>query len=239
MLKFLASLKAAFWFFVLAMFFMFVGTLVIPERMHTYTGILDVVLIQWISTVDLQESWWVLGIVLSMALLCISTVVCSAAALARHFKAGRLGLKVVSPHIVHLGVLIMLLGHLLASLSGVRAEKSVARGDVFHITDDVGFSVDRVVAESSAVEGTVWAVDGSWTENGTAVKQTVVLPSRPAYYKGLWLFVKSARDEPLGAILMCRGDIGTAFLFGGSAVFLLGCLLHLLARRRAPPRPGG
>ena len=183
MLGFLSSIKNAVWFMGLVILFLFIGTLVIPNNMQTYTDILDTLLVTWIDKVNLGVSWWVVGIILSLGLVGLSTVICSINSLRTLHISRRLSLKNVSPHICHMGILIMLTGHVIGAVTGIRAEGTVAEGDVFTISDEISYSVETITIESSPDEGVFWQIRGTWIDNGIAVKQGTILPARPAFIK--------------------------------------------------------
>ena len=227
MLEFLSSIKNALYFFLLVILFMFLGVLIIPGRMQAYTGILDTVLIKWLMEAGLGISWWILGIIGSLMLVGLSTLVGSLYSLALRYKGKGLSLKTISPHVMHLGVLVMLLGHLMGSLSGIRTEGSIKEGGVFHITDEVGFSVEKIIVEASPGGPPAWEVKGRWVQSNAPAKGDGLRPARPAYYKGLWLFLSSAEGEPLHAVLMGRSDRGGFLLFAGGVAFFVGCAMNL------------
>ena len=231
MLQFLSSIKNAIWFIGLVMVFLFIGTLVIPNNMLTYTDILDTLLITWITKVDLSISWWVVGIILSLGLVGLSTAISSFNSLRTLYLSRRLTLKNIAPHICHLGILIMLMGHAIGAVSGIRVEGTVAEGDVFAISDEISYSVENITIEASPGKRDFWQIRGTWIDKGIAVKQGIVLPARPAFYKGIWLFIHSTESETGQAYIIGRGDWGVFFLFAGGVVFLAGCIINLRGKR--------
>jgi hypothetical protein len=238
MLRFFTSLKTTMAVLGACIFFFFAGVVIIPKTMELYTNIIDTILSAWLLQSSPAATWWVLGVVLTLALLAVNTVVCTADSLIK--RVGRQELmKVLSPQIVHIGVLLILLGHFLTSLSGLRGEAVLFEGNTYPITDEITFRVDRIIVEPSERTGVRWDVRGEWLENGKEVKQSSVRPSIPSYYKGLWLVIKSAdrvKDDAgnivLQTILMARRDPGVFWAGAGALVFAIGCVMIAIARRR-------
>lgn len=231
MLRFFQSIKTSVGIFLAAITFLFAGTLIIPKTMDIYTGIVDTLLIDWLRISSPTTSWWVIGLVASLALLVINTVVCSINSIRRGL--GRKGLMaLLTPHLVHLGVIIMLLGHLVTSVTGMRAEAVLAEGGHFSISESVGFTVKSIEIESSEETGTLWRVLGSWTEGGKEVQEAALSPGSPLYRKGIWIFIKSADINPHQSILMAHRDPGAAIMGVGSALFALALVMLVIITRQ-------
>ncbi len=230
MLRFFTSIKTSVAFFVAAIFFFFAGALIIPKTMEAYTNIIDTVLFRWLKGAGLSESWWVYGIVSCMALMAVNTIVCSADALVR--KLGRKDfIRTLSPQIIHLGVLLILMGHLFTSAYGLRKEVLMSAGETFTILPGIGFVVEKILVETNEPGETGWDVRGAWKISGERIKPLHIRPSRPSYHKGFWVFIKSADSDPSPrAVLMIRKDDGAYWAASGMAVFALGCAMLLYAR---------
>jgi hypothetical protein len=228
LIKLLTSIKTSLWLFFASLLFFFAGVLIIPKTMQLYSGIVDVLLFPWLMEQGLATTWWIWGMITTMALLAVNTAVCSVDTIIK--KRGKVALlRLLAPQVVHLGVLVMLLGHMLTSASGIRDEAVLRTGDVFDIDGAASFKVERIVVDPSTDAGVTWEVRGLWSDDNST---SVIKPSFPVYHKGVWIFIKSADTDPLQTILMARGDTGVFFMWGGSFIFLLGSLMFLLVRLR-------
>lgn len=236
MIRFFTSIKTSIVFFCTAITFFFAGTLIIPKTMELYTNIIDTVLFDWLRSAGPAESWWIYGIVVSIALIAINTIVCSIDALLKKLTRKDF-LKVLSPQVIHLGVLLILMGHLMTSAYGLREEALVTEGEPFTIAPGPGFVVEKIRVETDERGETLWEVKGTWKDDG-ATAPMLVRPSKPSYYKGLWLFIKSADTSPrLSAILMVRRDAGAYWAFAGMVVFTLGCAILLYSKEKRSGLP--
>ncbi|MFC1769639.1 hypothetical protein ACFLZI_01125 [Nitrospirota bacterium] len=229
LIRLLTSIKTSLWLFFVGLLFFFAGVLVIPKTMQLYSGIVDVLLFPWLLEQGFSITWWIWGMILTMGLIAFNTAVCSVDTIIK--KKGKVEIiRLLAPQVVHLGVLVMLLGHMLTSVTGIRGEAVLREGDVFQIKHETGFMVERILVEPSSDAGVTWEVRGVWLNEDTP---SVIKPSIPIYRDGVWLFIKSADTDPLQTILMARGDAGVFFMWGGSLVFLLGSLMFLLVRLRS------
>lgn len=238
MLRFFTSLKTAIALLGAGIFFFFAGTLIIPKTMELYTNIIDTILFQWLRETSPLASWWIVGIVFALGLLAVNTVICTADALIK--RVGKQDLmKVLSPQIVHIGVLLILFGHFLTSASGFRGETVMLEGDTYWLSETTAFHVNSISVQPSERTGVRWDVHGAWLENDEEVKQVSVRPSEPSYYKGLWMVIKSAdrvEDEDgnptVQTILMARRDPGVFWAGAGAVLFAIGCMMIAISRRR-------
>ncbi len=232
MLRFFTSIQTAIIFLGVTILFFFAGCLIIPRTMELYTNIIDTVLFVWIPQEPLSATWWIVGLVLSLGLLTINTLVCSADVLIRRWGKKDL-LRLLSPQVVHLGVLLILMGHFLTSVAGLRGEAVLHEGDTYQITERTAFRVADIAVTPSERTGVSWDVHGTWIENGQEAGEASVRPAAPAYHKGLWLVIRSADTSPeLQTILMARRDPGVAWAGAGALLFVLGCLMLVVTRER-------
>jgi hypothetical protein len=229
MIRFFTSIRTAILFYGLTMFFFFAGTLIIPKTMELYTGIIDTVLFTWLRQESLAASWWILGIVAAMTLLAVNTLVCSADALLTKLTRSGL-LRVLAPQVVHLGVLLILLGHFLTSGSGLRTEAVLNEGSTLPVFGETAFRVESITVEPSELTSVRWRVEGMWLNGDKPVKRAVIEPGRPSFFRWNWAFIKSADSSPLRAVLLLRRDPGLYAFLSGVGVFALGCALVLLVR---------
>jgi hypothetical protein len=238
MLRFFTSLKTTMVMLGACIFFFFAGVIIIPKTMQLYTNIIDTILLSWLRQSSPAATWWVLGVVITLALLAVNTIVCTADSLIK--RVGRKELmKALSPQVVHIGVLLILLGHFLTSVSGLRSEAVLPDGGIYKITDAISFRVDSILVEPAPRTGVRWDVRGEWLKDGKEMKWASVRPAAPSYYKGIWLVIKSAdrvkNDAGILAmqtILMARRDPGVLWAGAGALVFAIGCVMIAITRRR-------
>jgi hypothetical protein len=229
MIRFFTSIRTAILFYGLTMFFFFAGTLIIPKTMELYTGIIDTVLFTWLGQESLAASWWILGSIAAMALLAVNTFVCSADALLTKLSGKDL-LRTLAPQVVHLGVLLILLGHFLTSGAGIRTEAVLNEGSTLPVFGETVFRVERITVEPSELTSVRWRVEGAWLHEGEPVKRAVIEPGRPSFFRWNWAFIKSADSSPLRTVLLMRRDPGLYAFLSGVGVFSLGCVLVFIVR---------
>jgi hypothetical protein len=230
MIRFFTSVKTAILFYSLIIFFFFAGTLIIPKTMELYTGIIDTVLFTWLGQESLTASWWILGIIAAMALLAVNTFVCSADVLLTKLTRTAL-LRTLAPQVVHLGVLLILLGHFLTSGAGLRTEAVLHEGSTLPVFGETSFRVESITVEPSELTSVRWRVEGVWLKEDEPAKQAVIEPGRPSFYRWNWVFIESADSSPLRTVLLVRRDPGLYAFLSGVGVFALGCAMVVLVRR--------
>jgi hypothetical protein len=225
------SLKTAFGLFCLFIVFSFIGSIMLPSHLSFFSGIDDTPLFRWLySNGVIKLIWWIYAMILTLFFLAISTIFCTVETLLNRVSMRNLIIK-LSPQIMHIGVLLIMLGHLLTASIGFKADILVKKAEIKEIMPGIGVYLENVSQITDESGYTVdWDVVLWWVENGKKTRKDVLKPLRPLYYGSLGVFSKSVSLEPepsalirvirdpgavwalTGGILLCLGGVG--FIYG-------------------------
>lgn len=233
---FLVSLKTAIWALSIVIFLFFAGSLIVPDNMEHLSDINDVLLFQWLFGSKPSVSWWIYALLAALTFTALNIMVCGADSLIKKLSPRRF-LQSISPQVIHLGVLLFLFAHLLTASTGLREEVLLKEGGTARFSNGSGFHVEKVMAEYTSPTETFWAVRGRWLNAPGKEEPAVIMPAKPAFHNGLWLFIKSADPDTRKVSLMLREDIGALWALAGVAVFTLGCVLFLSGRPWKTEKP--
>ncbi|RMG05710.1 MAG: hypothetical protein D6726_00815 [Nitrospirae bacterium] len=231
-LDILLSIKTAFSIMNLFILFAFLGSIIFPRNLAFFSGIDETPLFKWLATEGkIGITWWIYALILSLALLGINTVFCTADAFLRRLSRRNLLLK-LSPQIMHIGVLFVMLGHLLTAATGLKEDILLEKGkppvevNGLHVrlddldvkTDEEGYDIDwRAVVEVDGKEGK---------------RQLQLRPSRPVYYGSVGFFIQAAtKDETeVSALVRLTVDPGALWALLGGILLSLGGMGFIYSR---------
>jgi len=233
------SVRTAIWLLILLTICMVCGAVLMPLRPVTYGGINSELLFSWLvrSGGGLDNLWFWAALVL-LGLLALQTVICSLDAIIGLTRRAGSPLR-IAPHFMHLGFLLILLGHLLSAGWGFRAGGLLPRGAQATLPDGSTLqlhSTDMQTYPSGFPRS--WSADVSLFQGGRELARGRLGANRPLFYDGVGVYLKSlamSRRGPAAEIMVNR-DPGALWVLVGAVVFTMGnlFLLVLKIRRETP-----
>jgi len=204
-----------------------VGSLTVTEQ----SGINDLRLSHWLGRVPLSHSWWLLGGIVILALLVVNTVVCSVDDMAE--RIGKVPLvRVLAPHLVHGGFLLVILAHLVSALGGEKDGGQVYPGMTVTLPDSSLLRFDRIdVTTGPYGMATDYAAQITHT-TATGAVQGTICPNHPFFAGRYGIYLKHAEGgTPPVAIVEMHVEPGGGAALAGGLLFTVGTLLLLVIRR--------
>lgn len=218
MLRFLLSIRTFLWLAGVCAGFFIVGSFFIPRNLDVFSEINEMPLFAWISknTSEAGVSFWIYALIVAVALMAVNLLVCTVDALLKRGTWRRI-LVNVSPHVLHIGVLLVLLGHLMSASSGYKVDLPMSLHEEREFKEfHLGIREIEFV-NISGEDSTRWRVhldvDG---------EVSVVEPARPFFRGGVAFFAKSAQQRKMTAIVGVVYDPGVPWEVAGALLFLLG-----------------
>ena len=231
----LISLNTVFALFALTIALCMLGSVMLPTHLEFFSGIDDSPLFQWLAEAGHTGlTWWVYALIASVALLALSTVACTVDALAGKTVRGLL--HKLSPQVMHLGVLMVMLAHLLTAIFGMRADVQVARGARADIAPGLQVFLSQVSAEvNEAGTSTQWLAEIELYKEGRVIARRALAPARPVFVDGLGLFFGTFNEGDKGrspsATIRVTRDPGAIWALVGGILVTLGGIGFVWSRR--------
>ena len=231
----LISLNTVFVLFALTIAFCLIGSLMLPGNLAFFSGIDDAPLFEWLSdSGDLAMLWWIYFLIASVAGLALSTIACTIEALLKRSSLGLL--YKFSPQVMHLGVLLVMLGHLLTGAMGHRADLLISEGSSGEIAPGLEVRVVHVGEESNEAGTAIrWLAVLDIYKDGTMLEQRDLVPTRPVYVDGFGLFFdtfnQGGRGETPSAVIQVTRDPGALWALAGGVLVTLGGIGFIYSRR--------
>ena len=169
-----------------------------------------------------------------MPLLALSTVACTIDALSGKTVRGLL--HKLSPQVMHLGVLLVMLAHLLTAIFGMREDVQVAKGARGDIAPGLQVLVSEVSAEvNEAGTSTQWLAEIELFKEGMVIARRALEPSRPVFVDGLGLFFGTFNEGDEGrapsVTIRVTRDPGAKWALAGGILVVLGGIGFIYSRR--------
>ena len=183
------------------------------DQLILFPALLDV------GTESLRLTFWIYILILLVALFTLNTVICTTDRLFQIYTT-KAPWRLIIPHIVHIGFLIAVLGHLASSVSGFKSPYNLLNeGEVVPVphTENLSVRLDSVLAEYTdagdmdTLETTVTLFKGDDEEFLTST----ISINDPLIYKGIAFYHLKHGRTPSGLLLGVDGELLTA-PFGGS-----------------------
>lgn len=220
MMTFFTSLKTTLWLTGLSMAVFLAGSVSIPGNLDVFSEINDMPLFQWLwlNRMYPDKIFWIYLLLVLMTLLATATLLCSVDAL-RKGLSRRTFVETLSPQVLHMGVVIVLFGHLVSAASGYKQDVSLKLGETREVRgrtltlDSVDFT--QVRGEDSTHWAARLVLDG---------KAFTLEPARPAFFGRVGYFLKSAQQLKNNVIIGIVYDPGVLFEIMGAIVFVAGSL---------------
>lgn len=224
-LGFFLSLKTSVVLMLGLLIFFVAGALIMPLH-PAFESINSVPLFEWLSEAPAGGSWWLLGAIALLAVLVINTVACSIESLIKK-RSGRQWLLVISPQVIHIGFLLMLVGHLVSASGGFKAAMFALEGSRASLPNGVVVRVSRLEVKLSPTGFPLdWRADIEYFRDGKMVKSDFSAPNRPSFFGGYGVYLKQVRPYPMRAALIeVTREPGAPWALGGGAVFMLGTIV--------------
>jgi len=218
------SLKTTVVLMLGLLFFFVAGAVVMPVHpaFRTITGL---PMFTWLAHVPIGASWWLLGALALLSALVINTIACSVESLLKK-RSGRQWLLVISPQVIHIGFMLMLLGHLVSGIDSFKGgfiaeeEASVGLpnglvmvvGDIDITLTDRGFPTD-------------WRASVAYFDGNKLLRSDLLAANRPSFYRGYGTYLKQVRPYPVKkAVIEVTREPGAPWALGGGIVFMLGTI---------------
>lgn len=187
-----------------------------------FFGELDrVVLLPWLASTGMKRldlTLWIFSLVFLTALFALNTAVCTADKICSIVKS-RLPYRAFFPHIVHIGFLVALLGHLAGSVWGFRSHENVVfKGALAPVPHERGLFVrlDGFEARPSAA-GDLESLKTSVTifRDGKEAASGDIRINGPFVHEGIAFYHVDQGSTPTGLVLDIDGE-GVTAAFNGA-----------------------
>jgi cytochrome c biogenesis protein ResB len=216
------------------------GSVVCIRNPEAFQALDRAVLFPWLFTVGRENpglSLWIFTLVFFITLFAVNTVVCTLDRLHSIIKRKRPWRSFLS-HIVHIGFLVALLGHLIGSIYGFRSPGNIVfKGETAPVPNTEALSVRlEDVSMTFTPSGEVESLKTTVTllEGDNEVVTDKIEINGPLIYKGIAFYHTDQGRSPTGLILDVDGE-RRSVKFGGSFTardgkrFFLGSLYPDLA----------
>ncbi len=231
----LISLNTVFALFALTIALCLLGSVMLPSNLEFFSGIDDAPLFKWLADAGAPGiTWWIYALIAAVALLALSTIACTIDALTG--KTSRGLLHKLSPQVMHLGVLLVMLAHLLTAVFGMRADVQVAEGARGEVAPGIEVFVSDVIAEvNEAGTETRWLAEIELFKEGKVIAQRAIAPARPVLLEGLGLFFSTFNEGDKGrapsVTMRVTRDPGAKWALVGGVLVTLGGIGFVWSRR--------
>lgn len=226
LLRIMTSLYTTVFAIALTMVLAFAGSLTLPRHLAFFSGIDDTPIFTWLGAADRPvATWWIYALVVAVGLLAACTLICSLDTLVRGLMARRKLLPLLSPQVVHVGVLLVLLGYLLSSAFGTRTDMLFVKGEARQVSPNGAiFLVDVSARTDEAGYFTDWRATLRWQGEGVDSGAVVLRPARPLRMAGYGLFIRSITmgGERPSALIRVTRDPGVYWALMGGVLLLFG-----------------
>ena len=221
MLNILRSIETSLYLIAVSVLIFLAGSIYIPNNLDIFSEVNDKPIFRWLyeNKSVLSKSYWIYLQVMLMAALSLNMIVCTVDGLIGKLSA-RNFIQKVSPHILHIGMLLVLFGHLVSGTSGYKKDYVVTEGQKFSHSDTDVY-VDKVdLVEIAGENQKRWRVNMRVESDGHK-KSGILQPASPMFFRGVGIFVKSADEQGRTVIGIVR-DPGVKWEIAGALIFLLG-----------------
>lgn len=160
---------------------------------------------------NLSFTLWIYILIVLIALFAINTAICTTDRVFSIIR-NRSPWQTILPHIVHIGFLIALLGHLLGSSYGFKSpENFIMKGDSIAVPNSEGLKVrlDDVVVEGRANSKEIESLKTTVTliEGAQEILTGDIEINGPLIYKGIAFYHLNHGQMPMGLVLRAGGEI--------------------------------
>lgn len=231
MIRFFLSIKTYLWLSGFSILAFLAGSFYIPGNLEVFSEINDMPLFSWLSSNadGLDKFYWIYLLLCLMFLLGMNILICTLDAVIRKTTRGGL-IEVLSPQVLHTGVIFVLLGQLVSSSTGYKRDIPLGVNDTVEIG---GFNLTIKNMEFSNDQG---EDSPSWRVYLKIDNEIHKLePASPVFYRGTGFFVKSADHNRMKAIIGQVYDPGVWWEIIGAVMFVVGAsgIFYQMGRKKA------
>ncbi len=212
------------------------GSIISMKNPDVFQALDQSILFPWLFSVgktNLSISLWIFILVCLTTLFAINTTVCTLDKLYSIFKDKR-PWQSLFPHIVHVGFLIALLGHLVGSIYGFRSPGNIVfKGQTIDVPSQQGLSlrfddIEMKTSRRAGLEDLKTKV--ALLEDGKEILKDNIQINGPLIYKGIAFYHTDQGEAPTGLILKVGNEdfrlrFGERFKTKDGAVFKLGTII--------------
>ena len=230
----LLSVRTAFYLMVAFSVIAVTGSVIHPRNLSFFSGIDSTPLFKWLSRSDhIEITWWIYAMILVLALLGINTLACTVDALIKRVRLKNLMLK-LSPQLIHIGVMMIMIGHLLTASLGLKMDLFLEKGKAIRVAANRVVGLDAVEVVTNEDGYVVDWTSHIWLKTDKKRYDLILKPSRPVYRAGLGFFVQAATgdEEETSSLVRVTADPGAPWAFIGGAIVVVGGIMFLFARLR-------
>jgi hypothetical protein len=223
-LDFFLSLKTTVVLMLGLLFFFVAGALVMPVH-QSFRTITELPMFEWLQDAPLGASWWLLGSLALLVALVINTIACSIDSLIRK-RSGRQWLLVISPQVIHIGFMLMLLGHLVSATDSFKGTLIAQDGTSAKLPNNIVMRVSDInVTLTERGFPLDWRAKVEYFDGDTLLKGDFMAPNRPSFFRGYGAYLKQVRPFPVKAALVeVTREPGAPWALGGGVVFMIGTI---------------
>lgn len=186
---------------------------IVSVKVPGFSRALDqTILVPWLLTTGtkyLSLSLWIYVLVLLMAVFTVNTVVCTADKVYSIVKSRR-PWQSFFPHIVHIGFMIALIGHLAGSTGGFRSYgTTLFQGEVVQVPNVEGLYVrldDLDIKPSPDGDPEYIKTGVTLFKGATEVKKGTIEINGPLVYEGVAFYNMDQGRTPTGFVLDVNGE---------------------------------
>ncbi len=214
--KFFVSTRLAIVLSLLIVVDVLIGTFLLSAYADAFGMINLEVFFFWLFDTGINNirlTWWLFLLLALMTLLTLNTVACLidslAAIVVRRRKGHAIARRLLS-QAVHIGFVIVLVGHLMSSATGFRtADYQLAEGATVAMPGDQGLSLrlnrlDVAYSENGSMEQMDAVL--SLLAGDQVVKEQITRLNEPLLYRGNAIYIKHHGETPRGIRLRVSGN---------------------------------
>lgn len=219
MLRVLKSIKTALVIISISMIIFLSGSFIIPKNLQFFSEINDMPLFKWLSlNKDIKKTFWIYLAILAMAFLSLNMIVCLIDDLIKRLSPEVL-IQRLSPHIIHAGVLLVLLGHLVSASAGFKKDLSLRTGEEI-VMNGIRIKIESIeFVDIKGEDQSRWRVYLN-VSDGIHSRNAITEPAKPVFYRYA-IYAKSA--EPDGRVILgIVNDLGARWEVAGALIFIIG-----------------
>lgn len=208
------------------------GSLMLPTHLALFSGIDETPLFGWLAQTGTPgATWWIYALIACLGMLSLTTLLCTVDALIK--AAGRKDFVLkLYPQIMHMGVLLVMMGHLLTAWFGIREDLPLMEGQSATLKGGIEVTLTSVGLDSmhAGDKGYYddWVMDLSFSRDGVTFREAIVEPVIPVSIEGNTLLLKSITLPPkdsgksASALLRVVRDPGAHWALAGGILLVLG-----------------
>lgn len=238
--RFLTSLKTCAWLGLAFCLAGAAGSVALGRYPGLFSDMDAQILAGWFARKGFAEpgpTLWLYGLLLATGLLALNAACCTAERLVQILR-GRVTLRRLLPHVMHLAFLGVVLSHLASSVSGDRIPGLAVPEGRFVPVGGTGLvlrldRLDVVMAPEGYPKDYSAAV--TLYRDTAPVARGIVRSNEPLFHEGYGVYLKNFGPTPWGvpyAVFDANRDPGAAAILVSSLLFTAANLLYLLPARR-------